>query len=445
MDLRMYWTSKTAIPEIIIVIFYITAGQTENCTTHQDLDDVPDPEDWTRNGYLGNSKPLVVQLEAISSCPIVCYLGEETNPHLSTTSFQVVVESDKVSSQPPFLQAKQSLFSQLLLIRLVLQTPHWIRCPSLNALQHLSVLLVVRGPKLDTVLEMGLHQCRVQGDDRFPSPSHHTVPDTDQDAVGLLGHLGAVLAHPLTVLYGQFDGDWWLTVGYDGLNEVTPLLSAALPDMLELQYELESKAAKWDATTDIANAFFSIPSAAECRPQFAFTWRGIQYTWNQLPQGWKHSPTICHGLMEEGGAPEYLQYIDDIIVCGNTAEVFRKGMKIIKILLKAGFAVQRAGDNGPTWSLWQKAPGETRGQLLGFWSQGYKGSEANYTPTEKEILAAYEGVRAASEGNIEGGKLLYGILHDKLQKQLKEKVNRVNLLKAIQLALDIAEQEKWPM
>ncbi|RMC11212.1 hypothetical protein DUI87_12127 [Hirundo rustica rustica] len=68
--------------------------------------------------------------------------------------------------------------------------------------------------------------------------------------------------------------------------------------MLELQYELESKAAKWYATIDIANAFFSIPLAAECRPQFAFTWRGVQYTWNRLPQGWKRSPTICHGLIQ---------------------------------------------------------------------------------------------------------------------------------------------------
>ncbi|RMB94879.1 hypothetical protein DUI87_28683 [Hirundo rustica rustica] len=76
------------------------------------------------------------------------------------------------------------------------------------------------------------------------------------------------------------DGEWRLTVDYRALNEVTPPLSAAVPDMLELQYELESKAAKWYATIDIANAFFSIPLAAECRPQFAFTWRGVQYTWN---------------------------------------------------------------------------------------------------------------------------------------------------------------------
>ncbi|KAF4801205.1 hypothetical protein TURU_036706 [Turdus rufiventris] len=74
------------------------------------------------------------------------------------------------------------------------------------------------------------------------------------------------------------DGEWRLTVNYRALNKVTPLPSAAVPNMLELWYELESKAAKWCTTTDITNAFFCIPLAAECRPQFAFTWRGVQYT-----------------------------------------------------------------------------------------------------------------------------------------------------------------------
>ncbi|XP_010561942.1 PREDICTED: uncharacterized protein LOC104829417 [Haliaeetus leucocephalus] len=295
------------------------------------------------------------------------------------------------------------------------------------------------------------------------------------------------------------DGGWRLTVDYRSLNEVTPPPSAAVPDALGLHYELASKAAT--------------------RPQFAFTWRGVQYTWNRLPQGWKHSPTICHGLiqtaLEQGDAPEHLQYIDDIIVWGNEAEeVFEKGKRIIQILLKAGFAIKKskvkgpaqeiqflgikwqdgrrhvpmdvvnkiatmsppankketqaflglvgfwrmhipgysqlvsplyrvtrkknyfewgpeqqqafehirheiaravglgtvrtgpevqnllytaAGEHGLTWSLWRKTPGETQGRPLGFWSRGYRGSEAHYTPTEKEILAAYEGVRAASE------------------------------------------------
>ncbi|KFQ51759.1 hypothetical protein N333_02818, partial [Nestor notabilis] len=108
----------------------------------------------------------------------------------------------------------------------------------------------------------------------------------------------------------------------------------------------------WDATIDIANAFFSIPLAAECRPQFAFTCRGVQYTWNRLPQGWKHSPTICHGLvqtaLEQGQAPEHLQYIDDIIVWGDTAkEVFEKGRKIIQMLLQASFAIKQSKVKGP--------------------------------------------------------------------------------------------------
>ncbi|KFV17580.1 hypothetical protein N340_13113, partial [Tauraco erythrolophus] len=108
----------------------------------------------------------------------------------------------------------------------------------------------------------------------------------------------------------------------------------------------------WYATVDIANAFLSIPLAPECRPQFTFTWRGVQYTWNRLPQGWKHSPTICHGLiqnaLEQGETPEHLQYIDDIIIWGNTAEeVLEKGKKIVRILLKAGFAIKRSKVKGP--------------------------------------------------------------------------------------------------
>ncbi|RMC11152.1 hypothetical protein DUI87_12065 [Hirundo rustica rustica] len=67
------------------------------------------------------------------------------------------------------------------------------------------------------------------------------------------------------------------------------------------------------------------------------------------------------------------------------------GRKVKNVLYSA------AGSHGLSWSLWQKVSGETRGRPLGFWSQRYRGSEANYTPTEKEILAAYEGLQAASE------------------------------------------------
>jgi len=62
------------------------------------------------------SKPPLTQLESISSHPIADYLGEETNSHLATPSCQAVVESDKVSPQPPLLQTKQLQLPQPLLI-----------------------------------------------------------------------------------------------------------------------------------------------------------------------------------------------------------------------------------------------------------------------------------------------------------------------------------------
>jgi len=63
---------------------------------------------------------------------------------------------------------------------------------------------------------------------------------------------------------------------------------------------------------------------------------GVQYTWNQLHQEWKHSPTLYHGLMktalEQEEFHEHLQHIDDIILWSNNAKgVFKKRKKIIKI------------------------------------------------------------------------------------------------------------------
>ncbi|KAK4828493.1 hypothetical protein QYF61_026764 [Mycteria americana] len=171
------------------------------------------------------SKPPLTQREAISSHPMACYLGEETDSHLATTSFQAVVESDKVSPQPPFLQAKQSQLPQPLLIRLLLQTLHQLRCPSLDSLQHLNVSLVVGGPKLNTVFEVRPHQCRVQGHDHFPSPAGHTTPDTSQDAVGFLGHQ---LAHVQPAVNQHPQVSSLQAARCPGEEELTPLESKRL-------------------------------------------------------------------------------------------------------------------------------------------------------------------------------------------------------------------------
>ncbi|KAK4815221.1 hypothetical protein QYF61_022868 [Mycteria americana] len=89
----------------------------------------------------------------------------------------------------------QPQFLQPIPISLVLQTLPRLRCPSLDTLQPLNVSLGVRGPTLNTAFEVRPHQCQVQGHDHCPSPAGHAIPDTSQDAVGCLGHLGTLLAH----------------------------------------------------------------------------------------------------------------------------------------------------------------------------------------------------------------------------------------------------------
>lgn len=57
-------------------------------------------------------------------------------------------------------------------------------------------------------------------------------------------------------------------------------LRVAVPGTAELQCELEWKAAKGEALIDVANVFLLTLLAAECRAQFAVSWKGVQYTWD---------------------------------------------------------------------------------------------------------------------------------------------------------------------
>ncbi|RMC18069.1 hypothetical protein DUI87_04948 [Hirundo rustica rustica] len=61
-----------------------------------------------------------------------------------------------------------------------------------NALKHLNILPILRGPELDTALKVWPDQCRVQGKNDLPAPADHIMPDPGQDAIGLLGHQGTL-------------------------------------------------------------------------------------------------------------------------------------------------------------------------------------------------------------------------------------------------------------
>lgn len=99
------------------------------------------------------SELFPVQLQAISPYPFTWDMVED-HDHLMTSSFQAVVESHEVPSEPPFLQLKHPIF---------LSCSSWYLCfrpfPSsiapLRNTQPLNVCLEVRGPKLHTLVPLG--------------------------------------------------------------------------------------------------------------------------------------------------------------------------------------------------------------------------------------------------------------------------------------------------
>ncbi|RMB93035.1 hypothetical protein DUI87_30541 [Hirundo rustica rustica] len=255
------------------------------------------------------------------------------------------------------------------------------------------------------------------------------------------------------------DREWRLTVDYRALNEVTPPLSAAVPDMLELQYELESKAAKWlhwkrvrlqniivwgntamevfekgeKIIQILLKAGFAIKKSEVKGPVREIQLLGVKWqdgrcqiptkvinkiTATSPPTNKKETQAFLGAIgFRRMHIPEYSQIVSPLylVTCKKNdfhwgpeqqqafAQIkqeiahavalgpVRMGPEVRNVLYSA------TGNHALSWSLWQKGPGETRGRPLGFWSQSYRGSEANYTPTEKRILATYEGVQAASE------------------------------------------------
>ncbi|KAK4821202.1 hypothetical protein QYF61_015770 [Mycteria americana] len=93
------------------------------------------------------------------------------------------------------LWAEQPHLPQPVLIGEVLQPSGHFHVPPLDLLQQLHVLLVLRAPELDVVLQVRSHQSRAEWQNHLPRPAGHASVDAAQDTVGLLGCERTLLAH----------------------------------------------------------------------------------------------------------------------------------------------------------------------------------------------------------------------------------------------------------
>ena len=66
----------------------------------------------------------------------------------------------KFSSEPSLLQAEEPQLSQPLLVEEVLQPSDHLRVPPLDVIQQVRVLLVLRAPEMDAVLQAVSHESR---------------------------------------------------------------------------------------------------------------------------------------------------------------------------------------------------------------------------------------------------------------------------------------------
>ena len=127
------------------------------------------------------------------------------------------------------------------------------------------------------------------------------------------------------------NGAWRLPVDYGKLNAATQLLTTAIPSLLEISDQLNAAGFKGVAFFDVKDVFLMVLLSPQDQEKFAFTWEGMQYTLPQLPQRYKHSPTLAHAqvakVLEEVTMPAgvtLLQYIDDILIGETMNNMYRK-------------------------------------------------------------------------------------------------------------------------
>ena len=114
------------------------------------------------------SKSTLLQFKAIfphsfSTCPY-----KKSLPSFPVGPLQVLEGCYKMPPEPSLLQAEDLQFYQLVPKREVIQPSDHLHFPPQELFQQLNVHFVLEAPELDTVLQVGSHENRVEGQNHFP-------------------------------------------------------------------------------------------------------------------------------------------------------------------------------------------------------------------------------------------------------------------------------------
>lgn len=90
---------------------------------------------------------------------------------------------------------------------------------------------------------------------------------------------------------------WRLVHDLGAVNEVVRSWPAVIPNPHTLLTNVPPEAAYF-SVIDLCSALFSVSLADQCQYLFAFTYRGVRYTYNRMPQGFKHSPRVFNQVLK---------------------------------------------------------------------------------------------------------------------------------------------------
>lgn len=136
-----------------------------------------------------------------------------------------------------------------------------------------------------------------------------------------------------------------LTLRCKAVNKATPKVVAPVAqDTTKLVSTLSPKS-RYFSVVDLSNASFAIPLSEGSRARFAFTFRGQQYLFTRLPQGFHSTPAIVNqrvtqmlSQLGQGDQPWVISHIDDILIAGRSYEETRDRTRtVLELIQKTGF------------------------------------------------------------------------------------------------------------
>ncbi|KAA0721209.1 hypothetical protein E1301_Tti019666 [Triplophysa tibetana] len=132
------------------------------------------------------------------------------------------------------------------------------------------------------------------------------------------------------------DGKTWrLTQELRAVNQLIIPLATIVPDVLTVMNS-EPHSHKYFTLIDLCKAFFSVPVHPDTQPLLTFTFKGQQYSWKHLAQGYADSPAVFSAAVHRTLAKMtdlpssvcVLQFADDILLSGETEEDCEKASVI---------------------------------------------------------------------------------------------------------------------